>query len=109
MKEKEEPHEFLKLVGENIAKYRKKKELSLEDLGKEIGLVRSHIHRLENGYNITLLTVLKIATVLDVPPYKLLKVDYTLDKNELGSLFMDKKSSKAKEVYPSLKKRSRAL
>lgn len=85
-KNTEKNHEFFKLVGGNIASYRKRKKLSMEKLGLEVGLTRAHVHRIENGYNITLLTILKLAIALQVQPDKLLKVDYRLNREELDSL-----------------------
>ena len=86
MNKANKPHLFLVVVGDNVAKYRKKRKLSMEELGLEVGLTRAHIHRIENGYNITLLTILKLAIALNVEPNKLLQVDYLLDKNELLNL-----------------------
>ena len=83
MSKKHKPHKFLLLIGNRIAFYRKKRKMSMEQLGLEIGLTRAHIHRIENGYNITLLTILKLGIALNVDPYKLLQVGYDLDKNEL--------------------------
>jgi len=91
MVKKELPHKLLILVGENIAKYRKKKKLSMEQLGLEIGLTRSHIHRIENGYNLTLITILKLAIVLNIKPNKIIDVDYKLNKDELIDLINTKK------------------
>lgn len=83
---KETPHKFLILVGANVAKHRKKKKLSMEQLGLEVGLTRAHIHRIENGYNLTLITILKLSIALSIEPNKLLQVDYALDKDELQLL-----------------------
>jgi transcriptional regulator with XRE-family HTH domain len=83
-------HPYFKLVGENIAKYRKKRKLSQEGLGLEIGLTRMHINRIEKGDNLTLRTLLRLAIALDVDPYKLLKVDYPLSKDELEGLAVSK-------------------
>lgn len=88
--EKSQVHPFFKLVGENIAKYRKKKKLSQEGLGLEIGLTRMHINRIEKGDNITLRTILRLATALEVDPYKILKVKYDLSKDELEGLATSK-------------------
>ena len=86
MVKKEKPHNFLILIGENVANYRNKRKLSMEQLGLEVGLTRAHIHRIENGYNITLITILKLCIALSVEPYKLLQVGYILDKDELQML-----------------------
>ena len=89
-----EPNEFLKLVGANITKYRKKKKLSFEKLAAEIGLNSGHIYRMEKGQNITLLTLFKLALALEITPEKFLKVKYPFHKEELAGLIKDKKSSK---------------
>ena len=94
---KQEPNEFLKLVGANITRHRKKKKLSFEKLGAEIGLNSGHIYRMEKGYNITLLTLFKLALALEITPDKLLKVKYSFNKEELAELIKNKKSSKGKE------------
>jgi transcriptional regulator with XRE-family HTH domain len=52
-------------VGSLIKKYRKDKKLTLEQLGFEVGLNKSDIHNIEKGKNITILTLLKIALVLE--------------------------------------------
>ena len=92
--QKEETHPFLILIGENIAKYRIKRKLSMEQLGLEVGLTRAHIHRIENGYNITAITILKLSIALNVQPYKLLQVDYELNKEELEKLITPKQKKK---------------
>lgn len=58
----------------------------MEQLGLEVGLTRAHIHRIENGYNVILITILKLSTALSVEPYKLLQVGYILDMDELQVL-----------------------
>jgi len=62
---------FLEQVGDNIRRYRLKRGLTLEALGEDIGLDKSNMFRIEQGKNITLLTLLKVATFLDVHPSKL--------------------------------------
>ena len=98
--QKEKPHPFLILVGENIAKYRIKRKLSMEQLGLEVGLTRAHIHRIENGYNVTMITILKLGIALNVQPYKLLQVGYELNKEELEELLIPK----PKKTIPKKKK-----
>ena len=97
---KEKPHQFLILIGENIAKYRNKRKLSMEQLGLEVGLTRAHIHRIENGYNVTMITILKLSIALNVQPYKLLQVGYELNKEELEELI----TPKPKKIIPKKKK-----
>lgn len=72
--------DFLMQVGENIARIRQGRGMSMEKLGLEVGLTRSHIHRIENGYNITLLTLLKLSVALKVEPHKLIKTDKEIPK-----------------------------
>jgi len=98
--QKEKPHQFLILIGENIAKYRNKRKLSMEQLGLEVGLTRAHIHRIENGYNVTMITILKLSIALNVQPYKLLQVGYELNKEELEELI----TRKPKKIIPKKKK-----
>jgi transcriptional regulator with XRE-family HTH domain len=62
---------FLKQVGDNIRKERLKKGITLAGLGEDIGLDKSNMHKIEQGKNITLLTLLKIAAFLEVHPNKL--------------------------------------
>lgn len=74
---------FLKAFGLNVKKYRKKKAISMEELGLEIGLTRMHIYRIEKGYNVTLKSILKIAAALEIQPDKLLKIPFTIKKDDL--------------------------
>lgn len=64
---------FLEQVGNNIRTYRQKKGLTLEALGEDIGLDKSNMYRIEQGKNITLVTLLKIAAFLEVSPGKLIQ------------------------------------
>ena len=80
-------------VGENIAKKRKKKLLTLEQLGLEVGLTRTQIHRIEKGYNITLTTLLKVAIVLGVKPESLLKTNFHFKHEDLESLVNESKAN----------------
>lgn len=86
--------QFMLSVGENIAKKRKKKLLTLEQLGLEVGLTRMQIHRIEKGYNITLTTLLKIAIALDVKPESLLKINLLLKREDLENLVNESKANK---------------
>lgn len=62
---------FLEKVGDNIRTYRLKRGFTLEALGEDIGLDKSNMFRIEQGKNITLLTLMKIAAFLEVHPSKL--------------------------------------
>lgn len=60
--------EFLIELGAEIARLRKKKKLSQQDLALEIEIDKQSITRIEKGRtNPTSLTLLKISKVLDVP------------------------------------------
>ncbi|HXD93855.1 MAG TPA: helix-turn-helix transcriptional regulator, partial [Bacteroidia bacterium] len=77
-------------------KKRKKKNLSLEDLGLEMGLTRMQVHRIEKGYNITMITLLKISIALEVKPEELTKFDGKFKKEDLEKLVNNNKTSKLK-------------
>ena len=87
---------FLIRIGENIKKKRKEKGLSLEQLGLEMGLTRMQVHRIEQGYNITITTFLKISLALGIKPDELIKTDYKFKKDDLENLVNNNKSSKRK-------------
>ncbi len=62
----------LKLLGENIAKYRQKKGWSQEKLSEAVDLSREYIARVENGQkNISLRKLFAIADALEVEFYNL--------------------------------------
>lgn len=86
--------DFLCLLGENIKKKRKKKGLTLEQLGLEIGLTRMQVNRIEKGYNITMTTLLKITIALNLKPADLVVFSYINKKETLGYLINDSKSNK---------------
>jgi len=54
------------VIGRNIARYRKHKKMTLENLGFDIGLDKSAISHIEKGKPITVTTLLKIAAALEV-------------------------------------------
>ncbi len=57
----------LKLLGQNIAKYRQIKKISQEKLAEMVDLSREYITRVENGQkNISLKKLFAIADALDV-------------------------------------------
>ncbi len=94
--EKDVSKVFLAKIGENIRKKRKKKGLSLEELGLEIGLTRMQVHRIEGGYNITATTLLKLSMALGLKPGDLVKFDYKFKKEDLERLVNTNKTSKLK-------------
>lgn len=54
------------VIGGNITKYRKQKDMTLEELGFSIGLDKSAIFHIEKGKPITVTTLLKISAVLEI-------------------------------------------
>ncbi len=57
----------LKLLGQNIAKYRQIRKLSQEKLAEMVDLSREYITRVENGQkNISLKKLFAIADALDI-------------------------------------------
>jgi transcriptional regulator with XRE-family HTH domain len=57
----------LKIIGNNIARLRKKKELTQEDLCGMAQIDRSYLSELENGkMNVTIGSLVKIANALEV-------------------------------------------
>ena len=58
----------LKSIGGNIARIRKNKKLSQEDLSGLADIDRSYLSEIENGHkNFSMMTLLKIAHALKVP------------------------------------------
>lgn len=87
---------FLKEVGNTIKTLRKEKGLSMGKLGLEIGLSRMQISRIESGYNITLVTILKLAIALKVNPADLVSFSSKLKDTDLEDLVNSNKASKLK-------------
>lgn len=77
-------------VGSRIKKYRKEKKLTLEQLGFEVGLNKSDIYNIEKGKNITILTLLKIALVLEKDIKIFLDFKNPVKKDDLDSLLKSK-------------------
>ncbi len=71
MKKKNQVNTFLQQIGDNIRKERIKKGYTLAGLGEDIGLDKSNMNKIEQGKNITLITLLKIAAFLEIHPTKL--------------------------------------
>ncbi len=93
-KNKDLSADFLKNIGQNIQKRRKKKGYTLEKLGLEVGLTRMQVNRIENGYNITMKTLLKLSIALGVKPENLIKFVYRPKKEDLEGLVNNNKSNK---------------
>ena len=64
----------LKAIGSNIRILRQKFNMSQENLAFETQLDRTYVGSVERGErNISVLNIIKIANVLEVPPSELLK------------------------------------
>ena len=87
---------FINNVGENIQYQRQRRGLTLEALGEDIGLDKANMFRIEQGKNITLLTLAKIAAKLDVNPSTLLK-DSSLIMEEDAEQYIIKKRRRRKK------------
>jgi len=60
-------------VGQNIRKFRIKKGLTLQKTADQFGCGLRAWQKLETGTNFELYTIVKIAKILEVQPYQLLK------------------------------------
>lgn len=87
---------YFKGLGKLIAQFRKEKKFSLEELGFQIGLDRSAMHRVENGKPITVTTIIKLSLALDKKPKDFFDLDFDFKNHELGGLVKSKKSPKKK-------------
>ncbi|MFM9423134.1 MAG: helix-turn-helix domain-containing protein [Bacteroidota bacterium] len=85
---------FLSQVGEQIKEYRKKRGLTLQGLGEDIGLDKGNTQRLENGKNMTLLTLFKIAAILEVEPKELLNFQTNYKIQDVEKFIAQKKRKK---------------
>ncbi|AMO87254.1 anaerobic benzoate catabolism transcriptional regulator [Solibacillus isronensis B3W22] len=69
-------NQLVNIVGANIRELRKQKKMTQEDLAEKCGLQTSYLAGVERGErNITLQTVEKIASGLNVNAKKLFKID----------------------------------
>ena len=60
-----------KLIGNNIAKYRKLKNLSQNQLAELVNVSREHIAKVETARrNMSMTLLFNLSSVLDVPEYK---------------------------------------
>lgn len=87
---------YFKNLGLLVSKFRKEKGFSLEELGMQIGIDRSAMHRIENGKPITVTTLIKLCLALDKRPKDFFSIDFDFEQAELGGLVKAKKSSKKK-------------
>ena len=83
-------------LGKQIAKFRKEKKFSLEELGLQIGLDRSAMHRTENGKPMTVTTIVKLCLALGKQPKDFFVINFDFKSHELGGLVKSKKSPKKK-------------
>lgn len=88
--------EYFRELGQLISRFRKEKNFSLEELGLQIGLDRSSMHRIENGKPITVTTIIKLSLALNKKPKDFFEIDFNFGKDELGGIVKSKKSSKKK-------------
>jgi transcriptional regulator with XRE-family HTH domain len=59
---------FTKKLGENVARLRREKELTQEQLSERMGIVKQNISRLERGgVNPTAYFIFKLSKALEVP------------------------------------------
>ena len=82
---------FLLSVGLRINTLRKEKGYTLADLGDNIGLDKSNVHRLEQGKNFTLDTLIKIAGFLEVHPKDILDAPFESDFKQIEKAIDDKR------------------
>jgi DNA-binding Xre family transcriptional regulator len=95
MARKKEPvTEYLSLVGDNIRRWRNKRGYTLEEVGMDIGMDKSNLHHIEQGKNITLVTLLKLSAVLEVKPTDLLETNTTITAEDAELYARRKKSRK---------------
>ena len=87
-------HPFLQQVGLRIRTIRKERGFTLADLGDNIGLDKSNTHRLEQGKNITLITLIKIAAFLGVHPKDIIEVAFDADFTQIEKAIAEKKKAR---------------
>ena len=69
--------EYIKKLGNNIQKLRKKRNISINELSEKTGIRAEYLKKIENGkaYRVTLNRHLsKIANVLNIKLFELLKI-----------------------------------
>jgi transcriptional regulator with XRE-family HTH domain len=65
-----------KLVGGNVARLRKERELKQEPFSEAAGITQSYLSQIENGHvNLTLLGINDLAAALGVPAAELFRED----------------------------------
>lgn len=93
--------EYLVAVGDKIRRTRIQRGYTLEEVGRDIGLDKSNMYRIEQGRNITLLTLLKIAVVLEVDPNDLIKNNVEVELSDLEKFLRAKQRRRASWSYPA--------
>lgn len=90
-------NDFLSKVGEKVKLYRTKKQLTLREFGEDIGLDKGNTQRLENGKNMTLVSLFKIAAILEVDPKDLLDFPLDFKIQEVEKFIQEKKEKRSKK------------
>jgi transcriptional regulator with XRE-family HTH domain len=96
--------QYLEAIGTNIRNLRLKKGLTLEDLGVDIGTDKSNMLRIEQGKNMTILTILKLAIFLEVEPHQLMKVPVSIAMEDMERYVSRKKDKTVKKAKSAKKK-----
>lgn len=82
---------FLVAVGDRIRLLRNQRGYTLEQMGVSIGLDKSNMFRIEQGRNITLVTLLKVAAVLEVSPAELIDNEINVVQEDAEAFITRKK------------------
>jgi transcriptional regulator with XRE-family HTH domain len=88
--------EFVDLIGRNINAARRIKGITMQQLGEDIGMDRAAISKIENGKNITMETLVKIAAALEIQPSELLQGTLVVSDYDLEAYIVERKSVKNK-------------
>ena len=88
--------DYLKQVGENVYIARRRKGYTMQELGEDIGMDRSAISKIESGKNLTIETLIKLSTALEVHPSDLLEGDFSVSDRELDTYIAQKRSRRKK-------------
>jgi transcriptional regulator with XRE-family HTH domain len=83
--------QYMSAVGRNIFFYRQRKGMTMQELGEDVGVDRSAVSRIEAGSNPTLVTLIRIATALDVTLIDLVNSDMKVSDIELEKYTITKK------------------
>lgn len=86
---------FLEAVGENIHYYRKKRGFTLEALGEDIGVDKARMHKIERGQNLTLTTLLRLSTFLEVSIAKIIETDVDVSCEDAERYVKNKQERRA--------------